>query len=127
MKSSLLSILFGVALVIAMAILQAFSWPTALVAAVGPLLVVVGTIYGITPGATAALIHARLSPHLVALFTAVLTALAGLLPLVSVGSLLRIIVGIVIAVGAVLLPGSAIPAVASGPAPAAPAGGVPSA
>ena len=113
------SILVGVAVIIAMAVLQAFQWPTQVVVSFGPLLVIIGTIYGVTPTATAALIRAKLSPHLYAVLAAVLSALAGLLPLVSVGSALRIVLGLVLAVGAVLLPGSQIPS-AVAPTPAKP-------
>jgi hypothetical protein len=111
--SPVASIIVGVILIVAMAVLQGGFLPTPLVAAFGPAIVVISTVYGITPSATAALLRSRLSPHLVAMATALLGALAGLLPVLTVGSLLRIIFGVLLAVGAVLLPGTQIGTAAS--------------
>jgi hypothetical protein len=109
------AIALGIALVVGQALLQWLLLPTAIVTAIGPLIVIVGTIYGIGPQATASLVKAKLSPHFVALVTAALSALVALLPSLVVGNGIRIVVSVVSTVVGVLLPGTLIGTAATNP------------
>jgi hypothetical protein len=99
-----LSIAIGVAIVIINAVIQVVGLPTTLVSVLSPLIVVLGATFGITPYATAGLIAAKLSGHVVAILMAVQASLSALMPQLTVGSVWRIVIAVALSVAAVLLP-----------------------